>query len=305
MKMPFKIEWKEITPDIAREYLTHNTKNRKLRKTTVNSFARDMRMGKWQPTHQGIAFNTNGDLIDGQHTCAAVVVSGTTIWRLVATNVPTEINGANPMDAIDTGNPRSVADALNLTHGCIEAPAIAAVCSILGGFATGFPSRTSRMSTAQALEVVKLYQVHLGPVVTGRSRENGLKAAVVMAAVAFARAVKPKIVDAFYEQLVSGEGLYKGTPIYTLRNFLMNEPGRCAASEKITRFETILTAIYRHMKEQKMERVAVDRDAVHYFRAPQEEAINRLEEIFPPACEASIAEAAKLARGGGRSKSRK
>jgi hypothetical protein len=295
MKMPFTLNWEQITPEKARDLLSRNKKNRKLRKHTVNSFARDMRMGKWLATHQGIGLDSDGNLVDGQHTLSGVVVSGVPIWRVVARYIP----GYNPMDAIDTGNSRSVADALNLTHGCIEAPAIAAVCSILGGFATKFPSRTNRMSTAQALEVVKLYQAHLSPAVMGRSRENGLKAGVVMAAVAFARAVKPKIVDAFYAQLVSGEGLYKGTPIFTLRNFLLNEPGRCANSEKMTRFEMILTAIYRHMKEQKMERMAIDREAVEYFRSPQADAIARLEEVFPEACEGSVHEVKKIIRGGG------
>jgi hypothetical protein len=146
---------------------------------------------------------------------------------------------------------------------------------------------------------VKLYQAHLSAAVMGRSKQNGLKAAVVMAAITFARAVKPKIVDAFYAQLVSGEGLYKGTPIFTLRNYLLDCSGYCVKSEKIARFEMILTAIYRHMKEQKMERVSVDRDAVEFFRSPQEEAINRLEEIFPPACEASIDEVKGIIRAGG------
>jgi hypothetical protein len=53
------------------------------------------------------------------------------------------------------------------------------------------------------------------------------------------------------------------------------------------------------MKEQKMERVAVDREAVEYFRSPQEKEIARLEEIFPPRCEASVEEVVKLSRGGG------
>jgi hypothetical protein len=258
-----------------------------------------MRMGKWLPTHQGIAFNVNGDLIDGQHTLSAVIVSGTTIWRLVARKVPVDVAGDNPMDAIDTGNPRSVADALQLQHGCIDAASIAACCAILGSFATKFPSRTNKMSTAQAIEVIKLYQNHLAAAVTGRSRQNGLKSAVVMAAIAFARAVKPKIVDLFYTSLVSGEGLYKGTPIFTLRNFLLDNAGHCDRGEKMTRFEMILTAIYRHMRDQKMERVVVEREAVDFFASPQEKEIERLNEIFPPRCDGSIDEVVKLARGGG------
>jgi hypothetical protein len=44
-----------------------------LSKRTVRDFAEAMRRGDWRLTHQGIAFDASGALVDGQHRLAAIV----------------------------------------------------------------------------------------------------------------------------------------------------------------------------------------------------------------------------------------
>lgn len=79
---------------MAEEWLsTANVKNRKLRVRTVDAFAADMRRGKWHTTHQGIAFDEAGNLLDGQHRLAAIVKSGCTIEILVTTGIPKSSGG--------------------------------------------------------------------------------------------------------------------------------------------------------------------------------------------------------------------
>ena len=48
--------------------------------------ARDMKAGHWRLTHQGIAFDPAGVLIDGQHRLWAIVESDTTLlaWSAAA-----------------------------------------------------------------------------------------------------------------------------------------------------------------------------------------------------------------------------
>ncbi len=62
-----------VTPRRAAEYLERNTANRPLSKRTVREFAEAMRRGEWRVTHQGIAFDTEGALVDGQHRLAAII----------------------------------------------------------------------------------------------------------------------------------------------------------------------------------------------------------------------------------------
>ena len=64
-----------ITPECARKYLQANTQNRKLRKNHVGRLAQIIRNNQWQITHQGIAFDPDGTLIDGQHRLNAIVLA--------------------------------------------------------------------------------------------------------------------------------------------------------------------------------------------------------------------------------------
>src|SRR5438094_1813097 len=96
-----------ITPKKAAEYLERNTANRPLSTRTVKDFAAAMRRGEWRVTHQGIAFDTTGALVDGQHRLAAIVEADIPVEVTVFTEVP---EGA--FDVLDTGKRRNAADVL-------------------------------------------------------------------------------------------------------------------------------------------------------------------------------------------------
>jgi len=104
-----KTEEQLITPELAKEYLTRNTRNRKLRKGIVEQYAREMRCGKWLLTHQGIAFNCDGTLLDGQHRLEAVILSGASVWMNVSRGVASE-----SQIAMDDHAKRTAANAIGL-----------------------------------------------------------------------------------------------------------------------------------------------------------------------------------------------
>lgn len=76
-----------ITPKKAAEYLKHNTLNRPIRSRHLEILMREMTSGNWKLTHQGIAFDEAGNLLDGQHRLTAVVLTGVTIESLVTRNL--------------------------------------------------------------------------------------------------------------------------------------------------------------------------------------------------------------------------
>jgi hypothetical protein len=78
----------DVTPDMATKWLEGNTHNRKLRQSHVDKYARDMKAGRWMATHQGIAFDEDGKLIDGQHRLWAVIESGCTVPMMVFNGLP-------------------------------------------------------------------------------------------------------------------------------------------------------------------------------------------------------------------------
>lgn len=98
----------KVTPEMADDWLSHNVhNNRTVREEQVARYARDMVNGKWILTHQGIAFNEKGELIDGQHRLWAVLYSGCTVEMLVWHGITEE-----QLAKIDTGMARTSSDAI-------------------------------------------------------------------------------------------------------------------------------------------------------------------------------------------------
>jgi hypothetical protein len=94
-----------VTPDMAREWLASNTKNRKGRPCVVDKYARDMVEWKWMLTHQGIAFDADGTLIDGQHRLLAICKANVPVQMMVT-------RGFEPhtMSMVDVGAGRRLSD---------------------------------------------------------------------------------------------------------------------------------------------------------------------------------------------------
>ncbi len=62
-----------ITPEIAKMYLLRNRDNRAISEPLVARYAAIMRKEQWKLNSQGIAFDTNGRLVTGQHRLMACI----------------------------------------------------------------------------------------------------------------------------------------------------------------------------------------------------------------------------------------
>ena len=96
----------KITPTKAEAYLLKIAPHqRPLRNSWVNNLAAIMQSGNFHLTHQGIAFDCNGYLFDGQHRLRAIVQSGTTVEMQVARGV-----SIDAWHATDIGRKRTYSD---------------------------------------------------------------------------------------------------------------------------------------------------------------------------------------------------
>jgi hypothetical protein len=97
-----KTEVIDLTPEISERFMSMNTKNRKLSPKLVDSYAKDMKEGRWYANGEPIIISNNV-LISGQHRCLAVIKSGVTLKDtvIVYTDEP---------EMVDTGRVRSVTD---------------------------------------------------------------------------------------------------------------------------------------------------------------------------------------------------
>lgn len=99
-----------LTPEISAKILDElNSANRPLRPGRVAYWANIMKKGRWRYTHQGVAFDTNGTLQDGQHRLAAAAQEGYVLDIQISVGMPSDNHGV-----VDVGAPRSASDTLAL-----------------------------------------------------------------------------------------------------------------------------------------------------------------------------------------------
>lgn len=166
--MAITLETELITPDTAREYMQKNTNNRPLSRGQVEALARDIREGLWRQTHQGIAFDIEGNLADGQHRLAAIIEAETPIYLLVARGVPLDAK-----KVLDVGRKRTVGDMLAM-DGVKNTMILASIARIgLIYDQKDFSSKGVRSVTAP--QVYAYAHEHLGELGTATYRTHTLK----------------------------------------------------------------------------------------------------------------------------------
>lgn len=95
-----------ITPEVAKEYLTHNCVNRSLSPNRIKTYATDMKNGNWELNGEAIQFNKSGELINGQHRLNAIIRANVPVTMLVMRGL------SNDLTLFDRGRNRSVRDSL-------------------------------------------------------------------------------------------------------------------------------------------------------------------------------------------------
>ncbi len=278
-------KWVEVTPAMAEAWLENNFRNRPLSEDVVVAYARDMKSGQWVPTHQGIAFNENDDLIDGQHRLHAIVRSGVTVRMMVTFGLKAKIAGKEmtTMDAVDRGRTRSVADQLKIQHGMKDGSAISMVCMSLGSLCYG--ERTRRLSVGQVLEIYRAFEKAVNYVIQHRSRENGLKQAGVMAAFAFAIAAAPPsgAICEMYQCLRAGRGPERPPEgaIWLLRDFLTSPEAKLLTRGTDRGLaELCLQAIWLTGQGKKVAKLEPGQDGLKHYRGLQPDRAGKVAGIF-------------------------
>ena len=97
-----RAKYEKITPNRATKLLEHNTDNYRMSisNSTLENLVYELTKGQWKATTQGIGFDTNGVLVDGQHRLMAIQKSGITVDKqLVCYGLK-----------IDVGKKRTLAD---------------------------------------------------------------------------------------------------------------------------------------------------------------------------------------------------
>lgn len=166
-----------ITPQVAKEYLKHNTKNRygcKGNPDTIASLAEDMRSGLWKLNGEPIIFDAGGVLVDGQHRLFACIKAGVSFQSLVVRGVDED-----SFSTVDIGLPRKAGQILSLQNAPNANDAAAAITrfySLIAGSTTvaGNAQRLTNYKKTKT-QVVDFYNSHKAIVDIVCSHHNAIK----------------------------------------------------------------------------------------------------------------------------------
>jgi hypothetical protein len=107
-----KTNVEELNAVKARQWLEHNKGNRPIRQSVVDSLANEMLEGRWICDGDPIRFDINGNQLNGQHRCHAVVLADKV--RLGISVPVLVVRGLDPraMMSMDTNLKRTSGDVL-------------------------------------------------------------------------------------------------------------------------------------------------------------------------------------------------
>ena len=80
----------ELTPELAEILLNNNEINRGFNWSQGKFIKEAIESGTYKLNHQGIAISEDGNLMDGQHRCKAVIETGKSILTPITIDVPRE-----------------------------------------------------------------------------------------------------------------------------------------------------------------------------------------------------------------------
>lgn len=217
-----KTQIKTITPNWAAQILeTRNPKNRSLNENIAKSFAVEMKAGRWAVTHQGIGFNSNGDLIDGQHRLRGIVIAGVPVDMMVTTGIPSsQRNGItyDTMDVVDRGRSRSIGQQLVLSHGWTCGTKVASMARAIAMLYSDSSQRV-RITTPQTLAIINECEDSFRAIFEEANRVPGRSHAQIDSVVVIYHTINPVKALEFYVSFLDQTDWKQGTPARALEMF--------------------------------------------------------------------------------------
>ncbi len=264
-----------ITPNQAKAYLKANTHNRVLRQDRIDLYTNEIRAGRWRVTHQGIAFDDEGTLIDGQHRLLAIIKADRPIKIQVTRGIPKSDGGLFAQDLIDVGGKRSVADSLHLSHGVHNANVVSGVANAIVQICA--PS-TRTSSVGLALAVLRIYgpSIHTAIQLVGNFKPA--KKSPIIATIAFAMQIDPNAVSLFACQISRGEDIRVGDPAFCLREYMINrglQTGRLASQFAI---ECVANSIYNAIHGNQIKLLKAGSRGINWLRDKQRGSVQAIRE---------------------------
>lgn len=213
-----------ITPQMAKQILGENTRNRKISDNSVNEYADDLINGRWNVNGEAIKFAKDGTLLDGQHRMLAIVKTNIPMVTCVVRGL--EIEHQNTMDI---GRRRTVGDVLNINK-VPNSTTIASIANNLVRLKKSNLVSAFRFCHVSNTEVQDFIAKHPDIVMSASSVASGKTGNPIQKSVIGSMHYLAHYVldlgeefDAFNSVLKTGIPSYEGDPAYYLREKVIRQ----------------------------------------------------------------------------------
>lgn len=241
-----------VTPDMAKQWIITNKSNRPVKSWAVNRYAKDMIAGNWSSNHQGIAFDMDGNLADGQHRLLAIIKSGISIKMLVTWGVERV--------GIDRLAPRSLIDEIKYSteSSWIENKYLKIANAMIEIISVGTTQRKAERTTKETIEFCeKNRDVIEATCSMFTKNEKYISAAIIQATIALCLNFENKDkICRFVEVLKTGlprsESEFMAVKA---REFLIQGNAKGGATERKNASKTIMKAVYLFCRGESLSRL--------------------------------------------------
>jgi hypothetical protein len=235
----------KMTPELAVMFLEVRAPNRDITPRSLAAITCDMLAKAYELTHESIAFDKSGKLIDGQHRCQACVDSGVTVYQrvtyfpgsriavLIEEAIVEETSDLRIGAPIDRGTVRGIPGQLQIAHAsapdALSKAAWARRDAITRAIRFALANEDNAnanqkhvvLPTHTALVVETTYSEYRTEIDWLINRSPARFSAAVGAIVALASTAWPEHMERFLTQLITGENIPTNGPAGRLRNQMM------------------------------------------------------------------------------------
>ena len=280
----------DVTPQWATKVLERRSKRieegafnqRPINGRKVQEYARDMLNGNWALNHQGIAFDENDDLMDGQHRLAAIQLCGIPIRMQVSTGYPVKQSGGSvhvkTIDSIDRGNPRKIGQQLGMAHGYTNANNFAANAKAIAEFITDRSDTT--LTTAQTLYVLDIYGSSIEAIFR-RGSHHKSRVSYICAPLAMYHSASPAKAETFAESFFKLEGLASGNPALTLHRYTQNNQFR-NGNQRVGIMKAVASALCHFDRNSSITKIYQSQEAWTWLVGLQKANARKIRELVQP-----------------------
>lgn len=262
--MPSKprVEIRDVTPEWATSILEKHDasivagsfKQRNVIRRVVESYARDMKAGNWGLTGQGITFDTEGNLLDGQHRLYAVVRAGVVVKMLVMWDVPPTVNDRlKTINTMDSGKKRDLGGQLKI-EGVTNYFNHASATRLLGMLSSD--DLRVNLTPAQGVAIYSVMGKQITAVmeILEKSGNKRKYSGAVLAPLVLTRTFARDEADLFATELATMTGLKEGSPVLAFNRYLDRGYAKSHGTEvQIATMSVLATALKAYIDGENVD----------------------------------------------------